>query len=110
MEPMKPMKPMEPMKPMSPMAPMKPMAPAERWWPSHLGEPNSAGGQNEMRYAYFSADRRLAVQRNGKTTLYDTGNHHIGGVAQQQSNGENGATFTSQDGNVRLEDLKVVER
>ncbi|HWE04535.1 MAG TPA: hypothetical protein VG326_19175 [Tepidisphaeraceae bacterium] len=107
---MKPMQPMKPMAPMKPMEPMKPMAPVERWWPSDLGEPNSAGAQNDMRYAYFADARRLAVQRNGKTTLYDTGNHRIGGAAQQQRSGDQGATFTSQDGNVRLEDLKIVDR
>ena len=101
---------MEPMKPMKPMEPMKPMAPPERWWPQDLGEPNSAGSQNDLRYAYFADARRLAVQRGGKTTLYDTGTHRIGGVSQQQRNNDGGATFTSQDGDVRLEDLKVVER
>lgn len=107
---MEPMKPMKPMSPMAPMAPMKPMAPMEKWWPNHLGEPNSAGGQNDLRYAYFADARRLAVQRGGNTTLYDTANHRIGGVSQQQPSSQNGATFTSQDGNVRLEDLEVVDR
>jgi hypothetical protein len=42
------------MKPMSPMKPIEPMKAPERWWPEELGEqPNSAGGQNEMRYAFF---------------------------------------------------------
>jgi hypothetical protein len=92
------------------MEPMKPMAPPERWWPKELGDPDSAGGQNDLRYAYFGGARRLAVQRGGKTTLYDTGNHRISGVSQQQQNNDGGATFTSQDGNVRVEDLKVVDR
>jgi hypothetical protein len=76
---MKPMKPMSGMKPMSPMAPMK--AP-ERWWPEELGEhPNSAGGQNETRYAFFGEHKRLVVDTgDGKVQLYDTGNHRISGV------------------------------
>ncbi len=97
------------MKPMKPMQPMKPMAPMEQWWPDELGQPNSIGSQNDLRYAYFADSRRLAVQRGGKTTLYDTGEHRIGGVSQQQQNNDGGATFTSQIGDVRLEDLKVVE-
>ena len=103
------MKPMTPMKPMEPMKPMKPMAPPERWWPNKLGEPNSVGGQNDLRYAYFADIHRLAVQRGGKITLYDTGHHRIGGVSQQQQNNDSAATFTSQIGDVRLDDLKVVD-
>jgi hypothetical protein len=34
--------------------PMKAMEAPVRWWPEELGEqPHSAGGQNEMRYAFF---------------------------------------------------------
>jgi hypothetical protein len=44
------------------MSPMKPMKAPERWWPDELGEnPNSAGGQNETRYAFFGDKQRLAV-------------------------------------------------
>ena len=32
-----------------------------RWWPPELGEPASVGAQNEMRYAYFPASRRIAI-------------------------------------------------
>jgi hypothetical protein len=95
---------------MEPMEPMKPMAPPQRWWPAELGEPNSAGGQNDWRYAYFAESRRLAVQHGGKMTLYDTGTHRIAGFAQQQQNTDRSATFTGQEGEVRLEDLKVVKR
>jgi hypothetical protein len=50
------------MKPMSGMKPMAPMKAPERWWPEKLGEhPDSAGGQNEMRYAFFGDHKRLAV-------------------------------------------------
>jgi hypothetical protein len=98
------------MKPMTPMKPMEPMKPQPQWWPDGLGEPSATGSQNDLRYAYFSASRRLAVQRGGRTTLYDTGDHGIGGVSQQQHNGDGGATFTSQNGDVRLDDLTVVER
>lgn len=67
------------------------------WWPSDLGSPNSSGGQNNMQYAYFSAARRLAINVNGEISLYDTLDHQIGGVQQQQGGGSS-LTFTSQYG------------
>jgi hypothetical protein len=84
------------------------MRPQERWWPADLGEPSATGSQNDLRYAYFSNARRLAVQKGGKTTLYDTADHRIGGVSQHQQNNDGGATFTSQHGEVALQDLKIV--
>ena len=35
------------------------------WWPADLGLPSSLGAQNEVRYAYFPATRRLAIEING---------------------------------------------
>lgn len=95
------------------MAPMKPMAPMkapERWWPEALGDnPNSAGGQNETRYAFFGDTRRLAVDEgNGKIEVFDTGEHRISGVQQHQSSGGRKVTFTSQHGEVALEQLSRV--
>ena len=105
---MEPMKPMSGMPPMSPMRPMTPMKAPERWWPKELGEnPNSAGGQNETRYAFFSDRKRLAVDiGDGKTKVYDTGDHRIFGVQQHQSGGGRKVTFTSQHGEVDLGTLK----
>lgn len=102
------MKPMTPMEPMKPMSPMKPMEPQEQWWPDGLGQPNATGSQNDLRYAYFADSHRLAVQQGRRTTLYDTGDHRIGGVSQRQQKNDGGATFTSQDGDVALHDLEVV--
>ncbi|MFY0635029.1 MAG: SHOCT domain-containing protein [Vannielia sp.] len=76
-------------------------------WPEELGAPSSAGAQNNMRYAVFPATRRLAIELGGKITVYDTGDHAISGVGQQQS-GDQSLTFTSQHGLVRLADLKEV--
>lgn len=76
-------------------------------WPAELGEPSSAGSQNDMRYAVFPGTRRLAVASGGTVTVYDTGDHQIGGVSQAQS-GSQSLAFTSQHGTVRLSDLKVV--
>ena len=60
-----------------------------------------------MRYACFPDQRRLAVMRDGKVHLYDTGDHRITGFSQQQSSSQT-LSFTSQNGAVRLEDLKEV--
>jgi hypothetical protein len=89
---------------------MEPMKPQEQWWPAGLGPVTATGSQNDLRYAYFAQSRRLAVQRRGTTTLYDTGDHLIGGVSQRQQNNDGGATFTSSHGEVRLEDLQIVTR
>ena len=83
-----------------------PLASAE-WWPAELGSPASVGAQNELRYAFFPATRRLAIARGGQATVYDTGDHRIGGFSQQQS-GDQSLTFTSQHGLVRVADLPVV--
>ncbi len=77
------------------------------WWPANLGVPNATGAQNNIRYAYFAATRRLAIEINGHITVYDTLDHQIGGVSQQQST-DASLTFTSQFGLVRLSTLPVV--
>ena len=100
------MEPMKPMKPMKPMEPMKPMAAAKKWWPDNLGEPSSTGLQNSMRYAFFPEAHRLLIERDGKLTTYDSGDHQINGIQQSGDL----PTFTSQNGAVRLDDLKKVDR
>ena len=106
------MKPMEPMLVMKLMSPMEPMRAPERWWPEELGEnPNSAGGQNETRYAFFGDQQRLAVDADdGKVQGYNTGDHRISGVQQHQSGGGRKVTFTSQHGEVDLGTLKPASR
>jgi len=101
---------MKPMPGMKPMSPMKPMKAPERWWPNALGEnPNSAGDQNETRYAFFGDKKRLAVDvGDGTVKVYDTGDHRISGVQQHQSGNTRKVTFTSQHGEVDLEQLKLI--
>ncbi|WP_159950702.1 SHOCT domain-containing protein [Rhizobium sp. 18065] len=76
-------------------------------WPAELGHPASVGSQNNLRYAFFPQSRRLVIDLAGQQTIYDTGDHHIGGFSQQQS-GDQSLTFTSQYGLVRVADLAVV--
>jgi hypothetical protein len=76
------------------------------WWPSELGSPSSSGGQNDSRYAYFPNARRLAISRNGQVTVYDTLDHSIGGVQQQQG-GSSSLSFSSQFGTFTVDSLPV---
>jgi Short C-terminal domain len=85
-----------------------PPRPADAWWPAELGAPASSGAQDGVRYAYFPASRRLAVQREGRVSLHDTGPHRIFGVSQQQGAGRL-LVFSSDRGEVRLEDLPLVD-
>jgi Short C-terminal domain len=75
------------------------------WWPAGLGVPSSSGGQNDARYAIFPSTRRLAIQINGVTKVFDTGEHQIGGVQQQQTGGYGSVTFTSQLGTFDVSSL-----
>lgn len=77
------------------------------WWPGGMGHPNSAGSQNGMRYAYFARARRLAIEHGGAVALYDTQDHEIAGVSQQQGPGGT-LRFTSQHGAVDVATLPVV--
>jgi hypothetical protein len=38
-----------------------------------------------MRYAFFPASQRLVIDDNGRVSVFDTGEHVIIGVSQQQS-------------------------
>ena len=77
------------------------------WWPTDLGQASSTGAQNNIRYAYFPSSCRLAIEINGHVTVYNTLDHQIGGVSQQQSGGAS-LSFTSQYGLVQVENLPVV--
>jgi hypothetical protein len=78
------------------------------WWPASLGSPSAVGGQNDVRYAAFPTSRRLVVERQGRMTIYDTADHVISGVSQAQSGGST-LRFSSQHGDLDIDDLDVVE-
>jgi hypothetical protein len=96
---------MEPMKPMKPMEPMKPMDFGPAWWPDDLGQPATSGGQNDVKYAFFPEKRRLAISKDSKVAIYDSGNHQISGVQQQQGSSSSLA-FTSQKGTINIDELQ----
>ena len=95
--------------PMGPVSLFVPPAPGTSgdWWPGDLRWPNSTGAQNGVRYACFAQARRLAIEVNGRVTVYDTLDHQIGGVSQQQSIGGS-LSFNSQYGLIDVASLPIV--
>lgn len=79
------------------------------WWPSELGSPSSSGGQNDSRYAYFPQTRRLAIDQGGRVTVYDTLDHNIGGVQQQQGGAYGTLSFSSQFGTFTVDSLPLAD-
>ena len=79
-------------------------------WPAELGVPTAAGSQNGVRYAYFAAARRLAIDHGAGPAIYDTGAHQISGVAQQQSGAQGSLIFSSPLGPIDVERLPRVDR
>jgi hypothetical protein len=77
------------------------------WWGEDLGIASSTGGQNNVRYAIFPQTCRLAIDINGQVTIYDTLDHQIGGVSQQQS-GDASMSFTSQYGLIYVSQLPII--
>ncbi|MCJ2035388.1 SHOCT domain-containing protein [Methylobacterium sp. J-068] len=81
---------------------------ASSGWPRDWGLPATSGSQNGTRYAYFPARRRLAVEADGHVTLYDTGEHDISGVSQQQGGGTS-LRFSGRGGDVDLASLRRLD-
>ncbi len=78
------------------------------WWPADLGSPSSSGSQNNIKYAFFpSPVSRLAIEINGELSVYDTLNHQISGVSQQQGK-DFAVAFTSQLGKVDISNLPLI--
>jgi hypothetical protein len=80
---------------------------AGAWWPADLGLPAASGTQNALRYAYFPAQRRLAIAVHEHFWIYDTLDHQVSGVSQQQGLGST-VTFTSQHGIVDVTALPMI--
>jgi hypothetical protein len=100
------------------MAPMRPLSfgsgalfspdPRDTWWPAELGTPSSSGTQNDVRYAYFPAAGRLAVEVNGHVSVYDTSGHQIAGISSQQQASGGGLLFSTGEGSISLAHLRAV--
>ncbi|MCP1549026.1 MULTISPECIES: SHOCT domain-containing protein [Methylorubrum] len=92
-----------------PLSGFREEAASGNWWPDELGLPSSAGAQNATRYAFFPERRRLAIETDGRLTLYDTGDRLVTGASQQQG-GTSSLRFSGPQGSFMLEDLTPVER
>jgi hypothetical protein len=91
------------------LRPLKPSldSKASRWWPDQMGEAASSGSSDELRYAYFPRAHRLLLERHGELTIYDTGLHQFRGALRPH--GSDGMlSFTSQNGRVTLDLLKII--
>jgi hypothetical protein len=95
------------MQTLKPLEPMKSMTPQQPWWPVNLGEPSSSGSQNDIRYAFFSGERRLFIEKHGIIKAFDSRDHEISGVSQSHS-ASLGLTFTTESGRIDLSQLKEV--
>ena len=80
------------------------------WWPAELGNPSSSGGQNDSRYAYFPHCQRLAIDRGGRISVYNTLDHSIGGVQQQQGGPSGSLSFSSQFGTFTVDSLPLADQ
>ncbi|MCV7028810.1 SHOCT domain-containing protein [Mycobacterium sherrisii] len=81
---------------------------SNNWWPAELGVPSAVGGQNDVRYAFFPGTRRLVIETNGVTRIFDTAEHRIAGVQQQQGGAGGSVIFTSQLGSFGVSSLREV--
>ena len=77
------------------------------WWPPDLGMPAASGAQHPLRYAYFPAQHRLALAVHEHYWIYDTLDHQVRGVAQQQGLGST-VMFTSQHGVMEVTALPLL--
>lgn len=68
------------------------------WWPAELGSPSTSGAQNDMAYAYFPGDARLALKTGSRVQLFDTTGFSIYGVSQQQGGPSQTLVFSTDRG------------
>ncbi|AWN15310.1 SHOCT domain-containing protein [Salinisphaera sp. LB1] len=78
-------------------------------WPEYLGTPTATGSQGDLHYAWFADQHRLALMRHGQLQIFDTGDHRITGVAQQQGHSHGNIQFTSQNGTIDLASLTPID-
>ena len=91
-------------KPFMPMHEMT-FSAQEPWWPQEFGTPTASGAQNTLQYVYFAQKKRLVIRLDQRVAVYDTQDHQINGVSQQQD-AKQKVTFRSQKGELSLSLLK----
>jgi hypothetical protein len=60
---------------------------AGAWWPAELGVPAASGSQNALRSASFPVQRCLVIAVHEHVRLYNTLDHQMSGVPQEQGRG-----------------------
>ncbi|TCR68248.1 hypothetical protein [Bosea sp. BK604] len=75
-------------------------------WPEGLGSLAATGSQNNLRYGFFPEARKLVIVEGLNRTIYETGDHIISGVSQQQGDGQT-LSFQSQFGSFSLTNLAL---
>jgi hypothetical protein len=89
---------------MKPLMESMKLAQGLRWWPEDLGNPDAAGSQNDVHYAYFKGAHRLLLLHSNQIAAYDSGNHEIQGISQTTETGQ--AILMSNMGPIDLSQLK----
>ncbi|HET7313403.1 SHOCT domain-containing protein [Salinisphaera sp.] len=78
-------------------------------WPESLGTPSATGSQGGLHYAWFAERRRLVLIQHGRMRIFDTGDHRVSGIAQQQDDVHGNVRFISQHGTIDLASLTPVD-
>jgi hypothetical protein len=83
------------------------LATSNSCWPPEFGPASTSGSSEELRYAYFPKNRRLAVESDGSLMIYDIGDYQFRGLLQAQSAG-GAITIMTQRGRMRLSDFATI--
>jgi hypothetical protein len=95
------------MEPIKSMVPIKPITDVDRWWPDQFGDPTVVGSQSSTRYAFFPAERRLLIERNGRLETYDSAGRQITKFCLRLTH-EESLAFETTDGPLNLDELKLL--
>jgi hypothetical protein len=79
----------------------------ESWWPAPYGHPAAQGCQSGIRYAWFPGRCCVLVQVGSRIDCYDTAEHQVRGVGQQQGSSSR-LVLTTASGEIPLDYLQCI--
>jgi hypothetical protein len=79
----------------------------ESWWPASYGHPTAHGCQSGIRYALFPGRHCVLVQIGSRIDCYDTADHQVHGVGQQQGHSSR-LVLSTATGEVPLDRLECI--
>jgi hypothetical protein len=79
----------------------------ESWWPASYGHPTAHGCQSGIRYALFPGRRCVLVQVGSRIDCFDTADHQVRGVGQQQGHASR-LVLTTATGEIPLDHLECI--